>query len=535
MRMPSVMKHDFSKAPQAVLPRSTFNRSYGYLSSFNAGYLIPFHVDEVIPGDTHNLKSTVFLRFSTLLFPLMDNVHIDIQYFFVPMRILQTNFEKLMGYQANPGDSTSYLFPTVTSTSTTDFNEGTIYDYFGIATKKNGVAINSMALRAYNKIWNDWYRDQNLQNSVIENVDDGPDAVSDYSLLRRGKRHDYFTSCLPTPQKGSAVELPLGSTAPVVGLGKVNNTWTAGPISGVLESTGATATYANYQVIDPSTANKQFVIEENVSATGYPGVFADLSDATASTINDLRQAIAVQQLQERDMRGGTRYVETVWAHYGVHTGDARLQRPELLSVYSKMMNVNVVPQTSGTGISSQTTPQANLAGYGVTVCHEAGFTKSFVEHGYIIGLISARADLRYQDGTDRMWYNSTRLDLYWPEFANLGEQAVLEREILTSGSTGPSTDTDVFGYQEAWAHYRYKNSKITGLFRTNATGTLDSWHLAQDLSAGVSLNSTFIVDNPPTTRVKATSGDPDFLMDCYHHLISARPMPLYSVPGLLRL
>ena len=220
MHLPSVMKHDFSKVPQAVIPRSSFNRSYGYKASFNAGYLIPFHVDEVIPGDTHHINSTVFLRFATLLFPLMDNVHVDIQFFFVPMRLLMDHFERMMGFQPNPGDSTSFVFPTVTSTNTTDFGENTIYDYMGIATKISGVAVNSMPLRAYNKIYNDWYRDQNLQNSVIENVDDGPDAVSDFALLRRGKRHDYFTSCLPQPQKGVAVELPLGTTTPIV-TGKV--------------------------------------------------------------------------------------------------------------------------------------------------------------------------------------------------------------------------------------------------------------------------------------------------------------------------
>jgi hypothetical protein len=527
MHNPSVMRHDFSKVPSAILPRSSFNRSHGYKATFNAGYLIPFFVDEVIPGDTHHINSTVLLRFATLLFPLMDNVHVDIQYFFVPMRLLMDHFERMMGFQPNPGDSTSFIFPTVTSTNTTDFNESTIYDYMGIATKISGVAVNSMPLRAYNKIWADWYRDENLQNDVVQNRDDGPDAVSDFALLRRGKRHDYFTSCLPTPQKGTAVELPLGSTAPVLRTSNAAgwnvydagvNTYSAG---GDLYSSALTPSKV-YAVVGANPA---------VSFDPIGGLYTDLATATAATINDLRQSISVQRQYERDMRGGTRYVEVLRSSYGVtNYPDARFQRAELLSVYSERMNVNVVAQTAPP--ATGTTPLASLAGFGTTVCHRAGFVKSFVEHGFVVGLISARADLTYQNGTDRMWYTSTRFDLYWPEFANLGEQAVLQREILTSGT---GADTGVFGYQEAWAHYRYKNSKICGLFRTNATGSLDSWHLSQDLSGGVSLNSTFIVENPPTTRVKATSGDPDFIMDVYHNLISARPLPSYSVPGLTRL
>lgn len=526
MKQQSVMQHNFSVAPQAVVPRSSFDRSYGIKTTFNAGYLIPFHVDEVLPGDTHNLQATIFARFATLLFPLMDNVHLDCFFFFVPNRLVWEHWEQFNGYQANPGDSTSYVLPTVTSANTTDFGETTIYDYFGIATKKSGVAIQSLPLRCYSLIWNEWFRDENLQNSVTQNFDDGPDAPSDFTLLRRGKRFDYFTSSLPTPQKGAAVSLPLGTSAPVV-RNNTNPTFTDFTNNYDLRVI-AGSSVVNWDVPGIATSAVVFGSSTDPADTG---LIADLSTATAATINQMRQAIAIQRMREKDMRGGTRYVEVLKAHFGVTAPDFRLQRPELLAVYSTPINIHTVMQTSGTGISSQTTPQANLAGFGTAIAMKNGFVKSFVEHGYVIGLMSARADLTYQQGTDRMWYNSTRFDFYWPEFANLGEQAVLMREIYTLGT---SADVDVWGYQEAWAHYRYKNSKITGLFRSNATGTLDSWHLSQDLSSPA-LNSTFIVDNPPTTRVKATSGDPDFLADIYVKLISARPMPMYSVPGLARL
>lgn len=524
-RQPSVMSHNFAVNPQISVPRSSFNRSFAVKTTFNAGYLVPIFVDEILPGDTVNLRTTIFTRFATLLFPLMDNIYIDTLWFFVPNRLLWDHWEEFCGYQANPGDSTSFIIPTVTSTNTTDFNELTIYDYMGIATKKSGVAINVLPLRAYYKIYNDWIRDENLQNSVTLLTDDGPDPVSTYTLLRRGKRYDYFTSSLPTPQKGSAVSLPLGTTAPV----KADATFQLMPSGGTYPADARSFTMTSGNGSTGWSANNSVSTTTTIYAKG---LYTDLSTATSATINQLRQSITLQQYQERAMRGGTRYVEVLKAFFGVTSPDFRLQRAELLAVHSTPLQVNTVAQTSGTGLTGQTTPIASLSAYATAVAHNNGFIKSFVEHGYVLGLVSARADLTYQDGTDRMWYNSTKYDFYWPDFAHVGEQAVLQREILT---TGTASDTNVWGYVPAFDHYRYKPSKVTGLFRTNATGTLDSWTLTQDLSGGVALNSTFIQENPPTTRVKATVGDPDFLADIWHNYIHVRPLPINGIPGLRRL
>ena len=525
MKMKSVMSHNFSQSPQADVPRSSFDRSHGIKTTFDAGYLVPIFIDEVLPGDTHKLNATLFARFATLLYPMMDNMFLDTQFFFVPTRLVWDSWQKFCGERTpNPDSSIDFTIPTVTSANTTDFNQSSIYDYFGIATKIANVEVNSLPLRAYNLIYNEWYRDENLQNGVTVSTADANDDPADFALLRRGKRYDYFTSCLPWPQKGTAVPLPLGTVAPVQG--KDTAIWVHEGTNDLTLNTQSGTNFVSFGS-DPGTSlGLKWGKDADFTLTGLE---ADLSAATAATINDLRESFQIQRFQEREARGGTRYTEILRSFFGVTSPDQRLQRPEYLGGGSSPLVVTPVAQTSGTGQTGQNTPQANLSAYGTVTCMGNGFIKSFVEHGYIIGLASVRADLNYQQGTHRLWNRSERFDFYWPVFSHLGEQPVIMKELYTLGT---AADNNVFGYQEAWADYRYKMSVCTGLFRSNATGTLDAWHLAQELSSP-SLNATFIQENPPTTRVKATSGDPDFVLDGYINLISVRPMPTYSVPGLI--
>jgi len=521
-------QEQFARVESPNIQRSTFDRSHGCKTTLDAGKLYPVFIDEALPGDTINLSATMFGRLATPLKPIMDNIKFDLHFFSVPNRLVWDNWEKFNGQQDNPSDTTDYLIPSITSPAVTGYAEESIFDYFGLPTKIPGLEHSALPLRAMNLIWNEWYRDQNLQDSVPVNKGDGPDLPADYTILKRNKRKDYFTSALTTPQKGTAVSVPLGSTAPVTGLGKLNQNYLVNNIS-VYETGGsALETYTKSAAIDAASGNDyQFYVEEDPNNLGYPNVYADLSSATAATINSLREAFQIQRMYERDARGGTRYTELVKAHFGVTSPDARLQRPEYLGGGSVDVNITPIAQTSAT---ESATPQGNLSGVGTFTVNNNGFVKSFTEHEIVLGFVSVRADLNYQQGLHKMWSRQTRFDFYWPSFAHLGEQAILNKEIYAQGAPA---DDNVFGYQERYAEYRYKPSIVTGQYRSNHSTSLDLWHLAQEFSALPALNDSFIQENPPIDRVVAVASEPHFLLDCHFNMKHSRPMPTFSTPGLI--
>lgn len=539
-KLKSVMSHQFSQIPQANIPRSRFNRSHGHKTTFDAGKLIPFYVDEALPGDTFSLKAALFARMATPIVPLMDNLRLETFFFAVPIRLLWDNWQRFNGEQVDPDDPTDFLVPQISSD--TGFAVDSLADHFGLPTGIPNLEVSALFFRAYNLIYNEWFRDQNLQNSAVVERGDGPDDPTHYKILNRGKRHDYFTSCLPWPQKGPGVELPLGTTATV--------NIPAVPVSGMTISPSGVPTFSingqgtynlnnannsglgiNYVSTQAGGAGTLGWRSPALTASGTVGPLtgvADLSGASAATINSLRQAFQIQKLLERDARGGTRYTEILRSHFGVISPDSRLQRPEYLGGSSSAISIQPVQQTSAT---DSTSPQGNLAAYGVAGDRFHGFSKSFTEHTILIGLVNVRADLTYQQGINRMWSRQTRFDFYWPALAHIGEQTVLNKEIYATGD--PTVDDDVFGYQERWAEYRYFPSQITGKFRSTDPQPLDVWHLSQKFDALPVLNEEFIIDQPPLDRVIAVPSEPHFLFDSYIDLKCARPMPVYSVPGLI--
>lgn len=534
-------QHKFSTVPQVNIQRSGFDRPFTHTTTFDAGYLIPFYCDEVLPGDTFKCNCSVFARMLTPIVPFMDNVFLDTHFFFVPYRLIWDHWVNMFGEQANPEDSIDYTVPQVYMSSSANV-VGSIYDYFGIPIGKSGFTVSALPFRAYNRIWNEWFRDENLQDSAYDYT--GDSTVSDgtkYHLLKRGKRHDYFTSCLPWPQKGPGVELPIGDYAPVkmepahpstVTFG--GNTYTSISSGGAYNGAQARfrtgdETYDMHLDINGGTSSGS-----QIGAHTMVALFADLTSATATTINQLRQAFQIQRYLERLAVGGSRYTELLEAVYGVKNPDARLQRSEYLGGGSTKLSVYQVPQT---GSTDETSPQGNLAAFATASDSRHAFTKSFTEFGCIIGLVSVRADLHYQQGLNRMWTRKSRFDFYAPQFAHLGEQAVLNKEIYLQGGTAGSAtqiaDDSVFGYQERWAEYRYHPSLITGKLRSTAAQSLDVWHLAQKFDNLPTLSSDFIEENPPIARVIAVQNEPQFKLDSLINLRCYRPMPLYSVPGLI--
>lgn len=570
-----VRGHRFSDAPAMYMKRTKFDRSHVYKTTFDSGRLIPVFVDEVLPGDTTRMSVNYFARLATPIKPIMDNIYMDWFFFFVPNRLVWEHWQNFCFEQEDPDDSTDYVIPTVTAAGNSgNAYIGSLWDYFGLPVNTSGnlSGISALPFRSVYLIYNEWFRDENLQKSVkIQKGDtnevlnsarsseqpswvftSGTNIVPGFACPPRGKRHDYFTSALPWTQKGPGVSIGLAGTASIVDPSpsagfllhsNSNQLAAVSAYSGDYSSSGGTKvaggtgsiSFNNYgssfSCVGGFAGNSSDMITMSAQpASGFLAndSYVDLDTSSIFTINSLRTAFQMQKFYERLARGGSRYTEVLRSFFGVVSPDARLQRPEFLGSFTKMVNVNPIAQTSAT---DNTSPQGNLSAYGVTAAKFHGFTKSFVEHGYIIGFVCARADLTYQQGINKMWLRSTVYDFYWPTFAHLGEQAIELREIYAQGS---EADTAVFGYQERYAEYRYKPSQITGKFRSSVIdGTLDKWHLSQFFKTAPTLNEEFIVENPPIERIVAVPSEPEFLLDIGFRYTTVRPMPMFGTPGLV--
>lgn len=510
----------FASIPKANISRSKFDLSSGTTTTFDSGLLIPFWAAEGLPGDTWNVRMRNFTRMATPIKPVMDAIYLESFFFAVPNRILWENWVHFMGEQDDPGDDhTSLVTPQIATVSGGWLSES-LFDYLGMPTLVHPITASVLWCRAYNKIWQEFFRDENMQDSPVIRTTNAGDLITDYPIRARGKRKDYFTSALPFAQKGTAVSLPLGTVAPVVSTGDGNPTFDF-----------SNQTDVGIQVYGTGASRPGDVFAGGGGSSNDAAVWnqtkleADLSGATAATINDLRYAAAIQRLYERDARGGTRYTELLEAHFQVSNPDSRMQRPEYLGGGSQVINITPVPQTSETDTGTE---QGNLAGFGTSSGSGHGFVKSFTEHMTLLGLVSVRAELRYQQGLPRMFSRQSRWDYYWPELAHVGEQEIKNIEIFADGS---ANDDLIFGYTERHAEYRTKQSMITGLFRSNHPQSLDVWHVAQDFAAVPVLDGAFIIEKPAIDRVIAVPSEPHWLFESWTTAHVARPMPTYGTPG----